>query len=121
MWKADRAYGSTDSLSAQARDRFQHAFRTFELKETDDLETPARQLVAGLEKNPALLYSLRGGKLAADAAVVGARDLVHLAAGVVAAAGDPARGVGDAPDRGARRPRGGRGRTAEGAEPPRGS
>jgi len=71
VWKA-AARGFDGPLSAEARDRFQQAFRTFELKETDDLETTGRQLVAHLEGNPALLYSLRGGKLAADAAVVGA-------------------------------------------------
>ena len=57
-------------LSAEARDRFQQAYRTFELKETDDLETTGRQLVARLEGNPGLLLILRGGKLAADGAVV---------------------------------------------------
>ncbi|QDU20119.1 GTPase domain-containing protein [Urbifossiella limnaea] len=71
VWKA-AARGFDGPLSAEARDRFHHAFRTFELKETDDLETTGRQLVAHLEGNPALLYGLRGGKLAADAAVVGA-------------------------------------------------
>ena len=71
VWKA-AARGFDGPLSAEARDRFQQAFRTFELKETDDLETTGRQLVAHLEGNPTLLYSLRGGKLAADAAVVGA-------------------------------------------------
>lgn len=71
VWKA-AARGFDGPLSAEARDRFQHSFRTFELKETDDLETTGRQLVAHLEGNPTLLYGLRGGKLAADATVVGA-------------------------------------------------
>lgn len=69
VWKAT-AHGFDSGLSAEARDRFQQAFRTFELKETDDLEHTGRQLVSHLEGNPGLLYMLRGGKLAADAAVV---------------------------------------------------
>ncbi|AWM38344.1 hypothetical protein GobsT_35270 [Gemmata obscuriglobus] len=58
-------------LAPQARDRFATDFRSFELKETDDLEQAGRALVNGLEKNPALLYSLRGGKLAVDLAIIG--------------------------------------------------
>ncbi|MBN9521292.1 50S ribosome-binding GTPase [bacterium] len=71
VWKAV-AHGFDGPLAAEVRDRFQQAFRTFELKETDDLEATGRQLVAKLEGNPGLLYLLRGGKLTADIAVVGA-------------------------------------------------
>ena len=71
VWKA-AAHGFDGPLTTEARDRFQQAFRTFELKETDDLETTGRQLVARVEGNPGLLHVLRGGKLAADVAVVGA-------------------------------------------------
>jgi hypothetical protein len=71
VWKA-AAHGFDGPLTAEARDRFQQAFRTFELKETDDLETTGRQLVAHLEGNPAVLLGLRGGKLAADVVAVGA-------------------------------------------------
>jgi GTP-binding protein EngB required for normal cell division len=69
VWAA-AAHGFDGGLGAEARDRFQQAYRTFELKETDDLETTGRQLVARLEGNPGLLLILRGGKLAADGAVV---------------------------------------------------
>lgn len=69
VWKA-AARGFDSGLGAEARDRFQQAFRTFELKESDDLETTGRQLVNKLDGNPGLLLLLRGGKLGADAVVV---------------------------------------------------
>ena len=69
VWKGI-SHGFDAGLSTQARDRFQQEFRTFELKETDDLDRAGQDMVNGLEKNPALLYSLRVGKLATDAAVV---------------------------------------------------
>ena len=58
-------------LGPQARDRFATELRTFELKESEDLEQAGQALVAGLEQNPALLYTLRGGKFAADLAIIG--------------------------------------------------
>ena len=69
VWK-QIAHGFDAGLSVQARDRFAQEFRTFELKETDELESAGRALVDGLEKNPALLYTLRGGKLVIDALAV---------------------------------------------------
>jgi hypothetical protein len=71
VWK-QIAHGFDAGLAAQARDRFQHEFRSFELKETDELDQAGQQMVDTLEKNPVLLYGLRGGKLAADLVVVGA-------------------------------------------------
>ncbi len=58
-------------LGPQARDRFATDFRTFELKESEDLEQAGKALVDGLEKNPALLYTLRGGKFALDLTTIG--------------------------------------------------
>ena len=75
VWK-QVAHGFDAGLRPQARDRFQQEFRGFELKETDELERAGRELTEGLEKNPALLTTLRGGKLAADVAVVGRRSSV---------------------------------------------
>jgi hypothetical protein len=66
VWK-QIAHGFDAGLAVQARDRFAVDFRTFELKETDELERAGRELVDKLEKNPTLLYTLRGGKLVADA------------------------------------------------------
>jgi hypothetical protein len=70
LWKTI-AHGFDAGLAAQARDRFQQEFRTFELKETDELERAGREMVGKLENNPALLYFLRSGKFALDLAVVG--------------------------------------------------
>jgi hypothetical protein len=69
VWK-QIAHGFDAGLAVQARDRFAQDFRTFELKETDELESAGRALVDGLEKNPTLLYTLRGGKLLVDALAV---------------------------------------------------
>lgn len=57
-------------VGPQARDRFATDLRTFEMKETNDLEDAGKALVAGVENNPALLYTLRGGKFALDVAIV---------------------------------------------------
>jgi hypothetical protein len=70
IWK-NVAHGFDAGLAAQARDRFQQEFRTFELKETDELERTGRELVGRFENSPARLYTLRGAKLAADLIVVG--------------------------------------------------
>jgi hypothetical protein len=69
VWKTI-ARGFDSGLAMQVRDRFQHDLRTFELKETDDLEHAGQQLVDSVEKHPAMLYGLRGAKLAADGFVV---------------------------------------------------
>ncbi|HUR54998.1 MAG TPA: GTPase domain-containing protein, partial [Gemmataceae bacterium] len=66
VWK-QIAHGFDAGLAVQARDRFNQDFRTFELKETDELERAGREMVDKLEKNPTLLYTLRGGKLVVDA------------------------------------------------------
>lgn len=70
LWK-QVAVRFESELAPAARDRFATSFRTFELKETEDLEQAGQALVNGLEKNPALLYSLRGGKLALDLTIIG--------------------------------------------------
>jgi hypothetical protein len=69
VWK-QIAHGFDAGLAVQARDRFAQDFRTFELKETDELESAGRAMVDGLEKNPTLLYTLRGGKLLIDVLAV---------------------------------------------------
>jgi hypothetical protein len=71
LWK-QIAVRFDSELGPHARERFNTEFRTFELKESEDLEQAGRALVDGLEKNPALLYTLRGGKFALDLAVIGA-------------------------------------------------
>jgi hypothetical protein len=69
LWK-QIAVRFDSELGPQARDRFATEFRTFELKESEDLEEAGRALVAGLENNPALLYTLRGGKFALDLVII---------------------------------------------------
>jgi hypothetical protein len=70
LWK-QLAVRFESELSPQARDRFTTEFRAFELKESEDLEQAGKSLVDGLEKNPALLYTLRGGKFAVDLTIIG--------------------------------------------------
>jgi hypothetical protein len=70
LWK-QIAVRFESEVGPQARDRFNTELRTFELKESDDLEKAGQALVDGLEKNPVLLYTLRGGKFALDLTVIG--------------------------------------------------
>lgn len=69
VWKSI-ARGFESGLALQIRERFQQEFRTFELKETDDLEKAGQRMVDAVEKNPAILSGLRIAKLAADVAIV---------------------------------------------------
>ncbi|QJW99235.1 GTPase [Frigoriglobus tundricola] len=70
LWK-QIAIRFDSELGPQARDRFATEFRTFELKESEDLEDAGRALVAGLANNHALLYTLQGGKFVLDLTVIG--------------------------------------------------
>ncbi len=58
------------NLAEQARERFQQAMRAFQSTEAEEVERTARDIYEQLEKNPAVLYSLRGGKFALDVAAV---------------------------------------------------
>ncbi len=69
VWK-QIAHGFDGGLSLQARDRFAQEFRGYELKETDELERAGRELTDGLERQPALLNTLRVGKVGADVTAV---------------------------------------------------
>jgi ethanolamine utilization protein EutP (predicted NTPase) len=69
LWK-QIAVRFDSELAPQARERFDQEERLFEVRETDELEKAGRGLVDGLEKNPALLYTLRGGKFATDLAII---------------------------------------------------
>jgi 50S ribosome-binding GTPase len=71
LWK-QIAVRFNSELGPQARARFDEELRAFELKETDELERAGKALVEGLEKKPTLLHTIRGGKFAADLAVIGA-------------------------------------------------
>jgi hypothetical protein len=69
VWK-QIAVRFDSELGPQARARFDEYLRAFELKETQELEGAGKGLVERLEKNPALLYTLRGGKFALDVTIV---------------------------------------------------
>ncbi len=69
IWKTI-AHGFDAGLGAQVRDRFQQEFRTFELKETDELEHAGQQMVDRVEKHPMFLGTLRVVKVVADVFVV---------------------------------------------------
>jgi hypothetical protein len=71
LWKGV-VHAFDAGLASQTRDRFAQDFRTFELKETDELERAGQEMVAGLERHPALLHTLQGGKFALDLGVIGA-------------------------------------------------
>jgi hypothetical protein len=69
LWK-QLAVRFDAELVPQARERFSNDQRAFEMKESEDLEEAGRALVAGLENNHTLLYTLRGGKFAVDLVIV---------------------------------------------------
>jgi hypothetical protein len=65
--------GFASGLADQARERFQQGFRSFRLGLADEVDRTARAIYEELEKSPAVLNTLRGGKLTFDvAAIVGA-------------------------------------------------
>jgi GTP-binding protein EngB required for normal cell division len=57
-------------LTEQARERFQQSMRSFQSSEAEEVDRTARNIYEALEKNPVVLYSLRGGKFALDVAAV---------------------------------------------------
>jgi GTP-binding protein EngB required for normal cell division len=69
VWK-QIAVRFDSELGPQARARFDEELRTFEMKETDELEAAGKALVDALHNHPAMLYGLRAGKLAADLFVI---------------------------------------------------
>lgn len=69
IWKQLSARFDAE-LAPQVRDRFNRELRSYELKELNELEEAGQRLVGRLTKNPALLYTLRAGKLALDLGVV---------------------------------------------------
>jgi hypothetical protein len=75
LWK-QITHGFDAGLKAQAQDRFAQVFRTFELKETDELDQAARAVPERLANSPALLNTARlmtvGFDLVGIAVVLGA-------------------------------------------------
>jgi hypothetical protein len=58
-------------LPNQAKEKFQQGYRAFQLGLANEVERTARSIYEELEKNPVLLNTLRGSKLALDAASIG--------------------------------------------------
>lgn len=69
LW-AHLAKGFEGDLDAAAKERFQVGFRGFQLAMADEVDRTARAIYEDLEKKPAVLNTLRGGKLAMDVAAV---------------------------------------------------
>ena len=69
--------GFNIGLADTIRDRFNDSFRGFEIGLTEEVERTARAIYADLEKNPAMLNTLRGGKFVAElAGIIGAVALI---------------------------------------------
>jgi hypothetical protein len=58
-------------LAERTRERFGQCFRAFQTGLTAEVDRTARAIYEQLEKKPAVLNSLRGGKFALDAAAIG--------------------------------------------------
>jgi hypothetical protein len=64
--------GFSSGLSDMARERFNQGFRGFRMGLADEVERTARSIYEELEKNPAILNTMRGGKLTLDIASIAA-------------------------------------------------
>lgn len=69
LWK-QVTHGFDAGLKAQANDLFAKNYRTFELKETDELDQAARAVPERLTNSPILLSGLRVGTVALDLAAI---------------------------------------------------
>ncbi len=59
-------------LAERIRERFQQNYRAFQLAEATEVDRTARAIYEQLEKKPAVLNTLRGGKFTLDVAAIGA-------------------------------------------------
>jgi hypothetical protein len=64
----DKGFGG--GLAEQAHQRFQQAFRDFQLGLANEVDRTARSIYEELEKNPVALNTLRGSKFALEAASI---------------------------------------------------
>jgi hypothetical protein len=64
--------GFSGGLGDQARERFRQGLGGFRLGLADEVDRTARAIYEDLEKNPAVLNTLRGGKFTLDAAAIAA-------------------------------------------------
>lgn len=69
LWQ-HAATGFDRDLAAAARDQYQRGLRRFQVGLSDEVEQIARAIYEDLEKSPAQLNALRGGKAALDLAAI---------------------------------------------------
>jgi hypothetical protein len=72
LWAHVEGGFTSGGLAAGARERFQQGFRAYQLGLSSEVDSTARSIYGELEKNPALLNTLRGGKLALDVSAIAA-------------------------------------------------
>jgi hypothetical protein len=63
---------NTGGLTERTRERFQQAYRAFQMGLTVEVDRTARAIYEELEKRPGLLATLRGSKFALDVAAISA-------------------------------------------------
>src|SRR5262249_647174 len=61
---------TSGGLANQARERFEHGFRTFQPSLANEVDRTARAIYEDLEKNPVALNTLRGTKFALEVASI---------------------------------------------------
>lgn len=71
LW-AHIEHGFSGDLPEQAKTRFMQLFREFQLGLTQEVDKTAREIYEDLERNPAKLNILRGGKFAVEVTAIGA-------------------------------------------------
>jgi hypothetical protein len=72
LWEHVESAFHDGGLAERIRERFQQNYRQFQTGLTSEVDRTARAIYEQLEKTPALLNTLRGGKLALDAAAIAA-------------------------------------------------
>ncbi len=72
LWRHVAEGFSRGQLPTEARERFEQAFRTYQVGLAGEVDTTAQAIYGELEKKPVLLNTLRGGKFALDAAAIAA-------------------------------------------------
>jgi hypothetical protein len=71
LWSyIDKGFAS-GTLQDAARNRFHQGVRSFQMGVAEEVDRTARAIYEKIEQNPVALQSLRGGKLAIDAAAIG--------------------------------------------------
>jgi hypothetical protein len=72
LWRHVAEGFNDGGLAERIRERFQQNYRAFQLAEASEVDRTARAIYEQLEKNPAVLNTLRGGKFSLDVAAIAA-------------------------------------------------